>query len=196
MKRLGRLSAAVILIIFLGAVLLLTSRDLWEQFFPVRYVAEINGAVAEHGLDPYLALAVIRVESNFRPRARSSVDARGLMQILPETGRWIAEMKGLGEFDPESLYDPAVNIEFGCWYLNYLLKLFENDEHLTLAAYNAGLGRVRQWLADEAWNGRPETVNMIPYAETRFFVRRVLAVRELYRLIYPDLFANRREEQS
>ncbi|NLY56511.1 MAG: lytic transglycosylase domain-containing protein [Firmicutes bacterium] len=196
MKRLGRLSAAVILIIFLGAVLLLTSRDLWEQFFPVRYVAEINGAVAEHGLDPYLALAVIRVESNFRPRARSSVDARGLMQILPETGRWIAEMKGLGEFDPESLYDPAVNIEFGCWYLNYLLKLFENDEHLTLAAYNAGLGRVRQWLADEAWNGRPETVNMIPYAETRFFVRRVLAVRELYRLIYPDLFASRREEQS
>lgn len=196
MKRLGRLSAAVILIIFLGAVLLLTSRDLWEQFFPVRYVAEINGAVADHGLDPYLALAVIRVESNFRPRARSSVDARGLMQILPETGRWIAEMKGLGEFDPESLYDPAVNIEFGCWYLNYLLKLFENDEHLTLAAYNAGLGRVRQWLADEAWNGRPETVNMIPYAETRFFVRRVLAVRELYRLIYPDLFASRREEQS
>lgn len=196
MKRLGRLSAAVLLILVIGAVLLLTSRDFLERIFPISYVTEINGAAVEYGLDPYLALAVIRVESNFRPRARSSVDARGLMQILPETGRWIAEMKGLGEFDPESLYDPALNIDFGCWYLNYLLKMFEQDEHLTLAAYNAGLGRVRRWLADEDWNGRPETVNMIPFSETRFFVRRVLAIREIYQLIYPDLFAMDGEEQS
>ncbi|MBO8127004.1 MAG: lytic transglycosylase domain-containing protein [Firmicutes bacterium] len=183
-----RLSAAILLLFLIGLGFVLTSREFLRSLFPVGYIPEIDAIACQHGIDPYLALAVMRVESNFDPRAQSKPGARGLMQILPETADWIAQMRSESDFSPEHLYLPEVNIDYGCWYLNYLLEMFDNDIHLTLAAYNAGLGRVKQWLADEEWDGRPETINAIPFGETRFFVRKVLMIKSMYQWIYPDLF--------
>ena len=188
MSWLKRLVAALILIIVVGIVFLLTSQKFLRSAFPVHYVPEVRTGAERYGLDPYLVLAVLRVESNYDPLALSKPGARGLMQILPETGVWIAEMKGETDFHPDDLYLPELNIDYGAWYLDYLLKMFNGNVHLVLASYNAGLGRVKRWLAEESWDGRPETVNAIPVLETRLFVRKVLTIKSLYQQIYPNLF--------
>ena len=64
------------------------------------------------------------------------------MQIMPETGEWAAELMGMSEYDSEMLYDPETNIHIGCWYLRYLLDMYEGNLPTALAAYNAGLGNV------------------------------------------------------
>lgn len=190
-----RITAALLLLVTLGLIFLVSSREFLRLAFPVAYVPEVEERAQRYKLDPYFVLAVVRVESNFKPDAQSTPGARGLMQILPETGSWIAQMRGDKEFTPDDLYDPEVNIEYGTWYLDYLLKMFDQDEHLTLAAYNAGLGRVKRWLAEEQWDGRPENVNAIPVLETRLFVRKVLLVKNMYQRIYPEMFPRMERSQ-
>lgn len=118
----------------------------------------IRKASEKYGLDPDLVFSVVAAESNFNPRAVSRRNARGLMQLLPETAR------RLGVKD---IYDPAQNIEAGTRYLRDLLKLYQGDLALTLAAYNAGPGAVRRY-------GR-----VPPYNETMAYVR---AIRKTYEL--------------
>ena len=116
-----------------------------------RYEALIVSASARHGVDPTLVRAVIQVESNYQPRARSSKGARGLMQVMPATGR---------QYGVSNLYDPAANLEAGIKHLRSLLERF--PLRLALAAYNAGEATVQRF------GGLP------PFAETRIYVDRIL----------------------
>lgn len=95
------------------------------------------------GLDPQLVMAVIWTESRFRSRAESRVGARGLMQIMPNTARGLAKRL---KVRPRSLDNPKYNIELGCYYLRRLTDHFRGREHLALAAYHAGPGRVKRWV--------------------------------------------------
>lgn len=99
-------------------------------------------AAKRHGVDLTLVLGVIQVESSFRPNARSHVGARGLMQLMPKTAASLAEKLNWEDYE---ITDPEFNIEAGTYYLSYLLKLFDGDERLALAAYNTGQGRVLRW---------------------------------------------------
>jgi len=118
----------------------------------------IRKAAAKYEVDPDLVFSVVAAESNFNPRAISRRNARGLMQLLPETAR------RLGVKD---IYDPAQNIDGGTRYLRDLLKMYDGDLALTLAAYNAGPGAVQRY-------GR-----IPPYNETIKYVR---AIRKTYAL--------------
>lgn len=176
---------ARLLLVATGAFLALWGAvALLRWLYPLDHAAAIAGAAERHGLDPLLVAAVIRVESRFRPDATSSVGARGLMQILPETGRWIAARMGLKPFHPDDLFRPEVNIEVGTWYLAHLRAEFGGNLVAALAAYNGGRNNVRAWLDAGRWDGTVSRAASIPFPETRHFVRAVMRDWRIYRWIY------------
>ena len=135
-----------------------------------------------------MVAAVIRTESDFDPDAVSGAGAMGLMQIMPATGEWIADKLDMHSFQTEALFDPQTNIEIGCWYLNFLQERFDTPE-LISAAYNAGHGRVAQWLDDTAVSADGENLEEIPYPETREYVDRIAKAYDAYVRLYPDAFS-------
>jgi len=158
---------------------------LFTQLYPLAYKSLIFTYAEANAVDPYLVAAIIRTESGFRPDATSGQGARGLMQIMPETGRWAASRLGL-EFTPDALYDPEYNIKLGTWYLAELLREFAGDPVLALAAYNGGRGNVWTWLEQRQWTGEERTLDQIPFAETRRYVARVLRDHKRYLWLYGE----------
>ena len=142
--------------------------------YPLRYEREITAAATVHRLDPYLVFGVVRAESRFRPYIVSRAGAIGLMQITPDTGRWIATKLGVTVFTPAELYNPTTNIRFGTWYLRYLIDRFGGDVDAALLAYNAGPRAADRWRA----GGEPV------YPETAAYLTAVHRNRVLYRLLY------------
>jgi soluble lytic murein transglycosylase len=134
-------------------------------------------------LDPSLLAAVIYAESRFRD-ATSHAGARGLMQITPETARYIARLSGGTAFEQGDLATPQVNISYGAYYLRYLLRRYDQNTVLALAAYNGGEGNVDRWLAEASTSERAFGKDQIPFTETREYVDRVLDARTSYREKY------------
>ena len=122
-------------------------------------------------------------ESSYRPEAVSSVDAQGLMQILPSTAEWIAGK--LDETYTEGcLFDPETNIRYGCWYLGFLMRRYDGDMRCSSSAYHAGQGTVDKWLADPNYSSDGKTLDVIGYDSTNTYVNRVLRYYEQYEEIY------------
>jgi len=140
-------------------------------------------ATAKH-LDPALIAAVIYAETKFEPRT-SSAGAEGLMQILPATAYYVAHLSGGIRFTASDLATPAVNLAYGSYYLRYLLDHYEGDEMLAVAAYNAGLTNVDEWVKQARAEGSHLSESSIPFPETREYVHRVLEAQREYRAMYP-----------
>jgi soluble lytic murein transglycosylase len=158
-------------------------RSFWEMLYPIGWRGSLESAALRSGVDAMLVAAVVREESSFFPRARSRVGARGLMQLMPDTARPLARQHGLEFRGGDVLDEPSANLEMGAAFLAGLLRQF-GEPRLAVAAYNAGPGRVRQWLA----GGRPDDleawVELIPFDETRGFVKRVMLSWDEYRRLY------------
>lgn len=137
-----------------------------------------------HEIDPYLIAAVIRTESKFIPNARSPKGAIGLMQIMPETGQWVAGQLQYANYSVDVLLDPDANVRFGTWYLATLYREFYANDILMLAAYNGGRGNVKQWMRQLNWNADFRDIEQIPFQETREYVKRVLRARDKYHELY------------
>jgi soluble lytic murein transglycosylase len=181
-KNLVLLAAAALLFI-----LWRQADDIRRTFFnPLLYETEIKSCAREYGLEPWLIAAVIKNESGFKAGVVSRRGALGLMQIMPETGGWIAGKMNWPDFEPELLLEPMINIRLGCWYLQDLRRQFKDREALVIAAYNAGRGQVESWLSGQDWDGA-DTFG-IPFAETREYVRRVLNDKENYRRLYEHIW--------
>lgn len=173
------------------ATLLYAGWGLAPRLYPLPYRSILIHQARANGLDPHLVAAVIRTESFFRTDAVSQQGARGLMQIMPETGEWIAARLNL-PFSPEMLDDPEYNIHLGCWYLAELQREFAGDTVLALAAYNAGRSNVHRWLDERRWTGETRRLEQIPFPETAHYIVKVLRDRERYRLIYTSDMWSRR----
>jgi soluble lytic murein transglycosylase len=158
--------------------------DFWTALFPQLYWQEVTEATQFAGLDPWLVLGVIRQESAFNPRAVSSADARGLMQLLPSTGREVSQRIGLEGFRNDLLFDPLLNVRLGTQYLSRLTDTHRGNLIPTLAAYNAGPGRVKQWLKDLSTADWDEFIERLPFAETRLYVKSVLRNYGVYQRLY------------
>lgn len=170
------------ILLFLAVVL---SFPKWITiFYPLPHQELVFSEASQHDVDPYLVFAIIRAESKYQNAAESAVGAKGLMQIMPETANWIAEQNGIVDFKLEDLYEPAINIRFGCWYLHSLSKEFNGNIPLMVSSYNAGRGRVQEWMVGEVWNGEPKEIEKIPFPETRQYLKNVLKNYEAYQAIY------------
>ena len=147
-----------------------------RTMYPLRYEAVIRQASEENDLDPTFVAGVIYTESRFRPDVESHREAYGLMQLLPESARFIQRKSGIeGDYR-----DPEVNIRLGTWFLGYLEDRYKGDKRLMLAAYNSGEGTVDAWASDEGF----DIAKDIPYKETRNYVDSALEARQTYQELY------------
>ncbi len=181
LTRIATLAVAVLFAVVLAMTLRQATRNL---ALPLTDASIIREQAAEKQLDPALIAAVIYAETKFDPRP-SSAGAQGLMQILPSTAYYLAHLSGGVSFTAGDLADPSVNVAYGSYYLRYLLDHYDGNEMLAVAAYNGGLGNVDKWVAQAQAAGRPLSVDEIPFAQTREYVRRVLGAEQAYRSTYP-----------
>ena len=153
-----------------------------ELRFPLAHARLVMEHAARQGINPAWAMAVARQESAFMVDARSHAGAMGLMQIMPATGRAMAKHVDMRLSHPYELLDPTVNIPIGTYYLSRNLKRFGGHPILSIAAYNAGAHRVDEWLPQAGAMDADIWAELIPYHETRKYVRRVLAYQVIYEM--------------
>ncbi|MGL5615430.1 MAG: lytic transglycosylase domain-containing protein [Sarcina sp.] len=151
--------------------------------FPNEYNNYVMKYSDEYDLDPMLVFAVMKAESNFNPDAASNKDAKGLMQITGSTGTWIAEKLNMKDFNVEMLNNPEVNIRFGCWYLRYLIDESVSED-IAIAAYNAGIGNVKNWLKNPKYSTTGDKLDYIPFKETDKYVKKVKVYKNIYQKLY------------
>ena len=163
--------AIIVIIVAIFSVIPIYSCDIGAR----KYADIIQRYSREYEVDPELVFAVIETESHYNPRAVSPVGALGIMQIMPQTGSWIATCLSIENYNEELLFDPEVNIRFGTWYLSYLTSVFDENWQI-VCAYNAGEGCVKRWIEDEG-----VTRESIPIAETAEYLAKVERAQSYYR---------------
>ncbi len=159
-------------------------RHYWELLFPLPWRDEIEGYSKLHELDPYLVAALIRQESEFNPGAISRKSARGLMQIMPSTGRLLSRNLGMSPVSTNRLYVPETSLKLGTLQLRRVLDQYQGRLEPALAGYNAGEHRADKWLGWHSMTDPAEFVESIPFSETRGYVQAVLRNAEIYRRLY------------
>lgn len=156
--------------------------------YPIAYTELIQRYAKEFELDPYLVTAIMRCESSNDPLAVSHKGAIGLMQIMPDTGVWIAHKLDLDDsYREEQLYEPETNVRFACWYLQFLTNRLHGDRTCMIAAYNAGHRSVENWLEDPAYSSNG-TLHTIPFPETERYYGKVTTAYDKYKTLYPELY--------
>jgi len=193
-KRRNGLKILIILLLMLAMIgvgmLLLQEKEPPKtvQVYPMEFTDLICRYAAQEGLEPAYVASVILAESSYRPDAVSSVNAQGLMQLMPDTAEWIA-----GKFDESyvegSLFNPETNIKYGCWYLGFLMERYGGDKTCASAAYHSGQGTVDKWLKDPQYSLDGHTLSVIPGSNADTYVNRILEYYEKYDELYAQQFA-------
>lgn len=150
------------------------------------YQQDIITYSQKNKIDPFLVAAIIKNESGFNNKAVSKAGAIGLMQIMPDTGEWIAKQMGLSNYTKDSLFESKMNIRMGCWYVSELDAEFKHNLALIMIAYNAGRGQTKAWMEENGWDYSFNDISKIPYADTREYVQKVLRDRDRYYLLYKN----------
>lgn len=188
-KRLITFIILIFIITTIGITILTTK-------YPLAYRNIIVKYSQEYKVDPFLIASIINVESRYDKLALSSKDAKGLMQISPQTGQWASEILEMENYNEEDLFQPDINIEMGTWYINRLFKEFDGELELVLAAYNAGSGNVNKWLTDEEYCKDGVSLKKIPFKETEDYLVRVDHNYKVYSMVYENYLFNWEDEDS
>lgn len=168
--------SSTFVVIFLIIVVMFVT--IFLILFPVKNRKVVAKISRKYNLEETLVMAVINVESGWDNNARSKSGAVGVMQVMPSTADEVAKKIDLVGFD---LTDFETNVEIGCYYLRYLLDLFD-DLRLALCAYNAGLNNVRQWLDSDEYTNDGNLIK-IPFKETRDYVKKVSFNKKVYSIL-------------
>jgi len=177
------LKYGIVLILIIG--ILLGIFDIVLRInYPKKYEEHVNKYAEENGLDPLLVFAIIKTESNFDTNVVSSSKAIGLMQLLETTAKEKAEKQGNPIDSAVELYDPELNINLGCDYFAELLKAYNGNMNLAIAAYNAGIGNVNKWIKEGIIKEDGSDIENIPYKETNIYVRKIIRNYKIYQNLY------------
>lgn len=170
---------------YFPAIVNISRAQYWDDLdirFPLVYQQQFRDNAKQRGLLTSWVIAITRQESGFMADAKSHAGAMGLMQVMPATARETARRYGITLSHPQNALEPNTNIQIGTAYLSQVSDMFKGNRILASAAYNAGPGRVRQWLKDADHLPYDVWVESIPFDETRQYVQNVLA----YSVIYSD----------
>ena len=153
---------------------------------PIYYKDLIDQYAAENNLQPAFVAAIILNESSFRTDAESNVGARGLMQLMPDTAEWISSKLGDSYYSFDHMWEAEQNIRYGCWYLNYLSKLFRGDPVTMASAYHAGQTTVTGWLSDPAMSpdGLSLSLSAMKDGPTKTYAGRVTQAYAIYDALF------------
>lgn len=166
----------------------------WRLAYPPAWPGIVGTAAVENDLEPALIWAVMRQESAFSPVAVSRSNAQGLMQVVPSTWNWIAELR---KEEPGNPFDVASNIHYGATYLRWLLNYFDDDLELVIAGYNGGQGYVRRTLEGDVIKGnRDDFYRLMDRSETREYLQIVYENMAIYRVLYPGLTGQAAQAQG
>ena len=164
---------------------LLLNKRFLKILYPMPYLGYVRKYSVHYGVPIDLIYGIMRQESLYNPVCYSSAAAIGLMQIIPSTGYYIARRTGCYNFNPSMLYRKNINISFGSYYLKTLLEQFNGRKYLAIASYNAGPGAVAYWRNDLMKNYEMLLfIELIPYGQTRNYVKKVLANYYVYNSLY------------
>jgi soluble lytic murein transglycosylase len=152
--------------------------------YPFPYRDVIAAESLERGLDPFMVAALTRQESLFSARISSPVGARGLMQVMPETGRMVAAGVGIARWDEELLFQPEINVHLGTRYLADQVRAYDGSLPSVFSAYNAGPHRVEQWKRYPEYGNEELFTERIPFRETRDYVKILTRNIAIYHGLY------------
>ena len=173
-------SIIVLLVIVMTAlILIIFAKPIMKIIYKIDYSQYVEKYAKEYNIDKYLIYAIIKNESNFNSKAISNQDAKGLMQIMHNTGEEIANKLNI----ENELYNEETNIQLGAYYLSQLIQKY-NNYLLAIAAYNAGMGNVDAWINKGIINADGSNIENIPIKETNNYVRKVFRDYNLYTKLY------------
>lgn len=160
-----------------------TDIRLWYLSYPRAYADDVTQEAQRLGLDPMLVWAIMRQESAFYPKAISSSNARGLLQVVPSTWNWLAELQKESPGDP---FDTATNIRYGSYYLRWLSDYLKDDLELVMVSYNRGQGYIKRLFESPFVAGnKDELYREIDTLEAREYLQSVMVNYQIYKYLYP-----------
>ena len=151
-----------------------------KKIYPLKYNEYIEKYAKENDIEKELVYAIIKIESNFNPNAKSKKDAIGLMQIMESTGKEVGKKLEL-KITEEDLYKPKTNIKIGTKYLADLIEKYEGNYSMAIIAYNAGIGNVDKWIEEGIIKADGTDLENVPFKETNNYVRKVLRDYKIYK---------------
>lgn len=154
-----------------------------KYVYPLKNKETVFHFADMYGLERALVLSVIKVESDFDKNAESRAGALGLMQITPDTAKYIASLQGITTYD---LKDARTNVNFGCFYIKYLMQRFKNV-NTAMVAYNAGEGNVSLWLNNSEYSDDKITLKKIPFPESREYINKINKTFVKYKKLYGNI---------
>lgn len=185
MKKKTKILIIVLLIIFIILFGILKIQNfILKKIYKTDYSEYVYKYSEENNIDPLLTFAIIRAESNFNRNIKSRSGAIGLMQLMESTALEEAEEVNEEIVVTESLYNPEINIKIGTKYYSKLIKKYNNNMLLALAAYNAGIGNVDSWIKQGIIKEDGTDIENIPFKETNNYVRKIVRDYKIYQKLY------------
>jgi len=153
-------------------------------FYPFAYRELVSKYCTKYNVEQDFLLAIIREESRFKADAGSHAGAQGLRQIMPATGKSVANQIGISNFDESMLHDPETSITMGSFYISQMLSNFENNKYHALGAYNGGPGAMQRWISKYGTLDIDEFIESLTYDETKNYIKKVMTSYFIYELLY------------
>lgn len=176
-----KMAKFILAIMVLALVLFAFHKPIAKQIYKLEYQDIIDKNAEIYNIDKNLVYALVKKESKYDPLAVSKKGAKGLMQIMPETGEYIAKLIGDKNYKEDDLFDAETSIRYGTYYLGKLKKDFNGDIDAMLAAYNGGEGNVRKWMAE---NNGDLIADEIPFIQTKNYVKSIKRDYKIYDYLY------------